>query len=317
MPNAFIDSSVLIGLHFRHGGEKAACTACLPNEGVRMSSRYVVFEIARGFLRSLLELHNASLEFASFSDLHQHAYSGSMRFKPYKMGTWLGAMTDIMAALEQEGVKLTESQKFEFFRSKLRVIIQRGWRKLLSECQFINEVGCQQNLPEPTLNAEGLLVQTLPVGDCGKINICDVRQFIEDRRNVVRGLVAHLTALPKKQKGNDTDGKHIPGLQTLLATTPEQVFAGKQCHRCGDAIICLEAPSACIIVSKNKGDFQPIANHLGKSLIVAISATTTTDSSVQKANKLTKFVQFLEKHFGFSFGLSRLLSSNWRKRSMD
>src|SRR5262245_44836071 len=102
MPEAFLDSSVLIGLVFRHAGERDACSAALSRTDSVCCSRYVIFEVARGFLRSLIALHNYSFEFNSFAGLHQAAHSGQQRFKPYAMHTWLGAFDDYFASLEAE-----------------------------------------------------------------------------------------------------------------------------------------------------------------------------------------------------------------------
>ncbi|MEO8428687.1 MAG: hypothetical protein ABI651_16430, partial [Verrucomicrobiota bacterium] len=111
MAEAFLDSSILIGLVFRHAGERASCRAVLPVDKAAVCSRYVIFEVARGFLRSLIALHNYSFEFTSFADLHLAAYSGQLRFKPYKMYTWLGAFTDYQAALEAEDGPCEERQR--------------------------------------------------------------------------------------------------------------------------------------------------------------------------------------------------------------
>lgn len=98
MADVFLDSSILIGLTFRHAGERAACREALPDGSSAKCSRYVLFEVARGFLRSLIALHNYSFEYDSFADLHQKAHSGQQRFKPYRMGTWLGAFDDYFSA---------------------------------------------------------------------------------------------------------------------------------------------------------------------------------------------------------------------------
>ena len=274
MPDAFLDSSVLIGLHFRHAGERAACKHCLPQGAGQVSSRYVIFEIARGFLRSLILLHNASFEYARFSDLHMAAYSGQRRFRHYEMHTWLGAMTDFQALLEQEIGPFEESQKLELLRAKLRVIVQRGWRKLQKSCRVINEVSCRRDLPEPSLNGGGRLVQALPVSECGKPNACGLQHYIEQHHSTVEVLAAHLESLPVSSRGNDT-GKHITGLRHLLESPVGREFNGRMCHQCGDAIICMEAPQGHVIATKNRRDFQPIADHLGKPWVVAITAATT------------------------------------------
>jgi len=63
MAEAFLDSAVVIGLLFRHAGERAACQAVLPPSVKPVCSRYVTFEVARGFLRSLILLYNSSFEY--------------------------------------------------------------------------------------------------------------------------------------------------------------------------------------------------------------------------------------------------------------
>ncbi|MES2737272.1 MAG: hypothetical protein V4672_13190 [Verrucomicrobiota bacterium] len=287
MPDAFIDSSVLIGLYFRHAGERAACEACLPAGGNRVSSQYIIFEIARGFLRSLLEIHNASFEYKRFSDFHMAAYSGARRFKPYQMATWLGAMTDFMAALEQQNVVIAEPQKLDLFRAMIRKMIQRGWKQLLNGCHLIDNISCQKNIPDPILNPDGRVTQALPLADCGKPNTCGVQSFIAQRNPMVQSLIQHLATLPKKQKGNDTDTKHIPGLQHLLGVALGAAFEGKKCHQCGDALICLEAPAGSIIATKNRGDFEPLAGFLSKTLSVATTATTTVGLSTGSTKRVS------------------------------
>ena len=130
MANSFLDSSVLIGLVFRHARERAACRTVLPADGATFCSRYVIFEVARGFLRSLIALHNYSFEFDSFADFHQAAHSGQQRFRPHRMHTWLGAFDDYFAALEAEDGISSEALKLEELRAKLRVWIRRGWRRM-------------------------------------------------------------------------------------------------------------------------------------------------------------------------------------------
>jgi hypothetical protein len=90
MPDAFLESSVVIGLLFRHAGERTACEQAIPAGATRACSRYVQYEVARGFLTSLLALHNISFEYDSYADLHLAAYSGQRRFRSYEMHTWLG-----------------------------------------------------------------------------------------------------------------------------------------------------------------------------------------------------------------------------------
>jgi predicted nucleic acid-binding protein len=275
MADVVLDSSVVIGLVFRHAGERTACRTALPLDGKIFCSRYVIFEVARGFLRSLIALHNYSLEFRSFADLHLAAYSGQQRFKPYRMHTWLGAFTDYQAALEAEDGPCDEGQKVEELRAKLRIWIRRGWRRMEVDFSLMNAIGCREDLPPPALRGDQRIDQRLPDGECGQPAACQLQAFIQTRKPYVEAVAAGLEALPASQKDKETVDR-IDGLQHLLAVAPGAPFEGKKCYRCGDALICLEAPRGHIIATKNRKHFEPLARILGNPLAVAETARSTT-----------------------------------------
>ena len=277
MPEVFIESSVLIGLVFRHARERAACQAALPVEGMAVCSRYVIFEVARGFLRNLIALHNYSLEYSSFADLHQAAHSGQLRFKPYRMHTWLGAFEDYFAALEAEDGGTSEVLKLEEFRAKLRGWIRRGWAQMESGFLLFNGIGCREDLPPPASRGDRRIDQRLPVGECGQPSACRLQSFVQTHELAVEAIAAGLEALPALGKDEETKGR-IDGLRHLLASAPGAPFDGEQCYRCGDALICLEAPPGQIIATKNRKHFEPLALILGKRLAVAESARTTRNA---------------------------------------
>lgn len=275
MADAFLDSSVLIGLCFRHAGERAACLAALPAGGGLVCSRYVVFEVARGYLRSLIALYNYSLEFRSFSDLHQAAHSGQRRFQPYRMHTWLGAFDDYLATLEAENGATGEALKLEEFRAKLHNAIRRGWRQAHENFLLLNGIGCREDLPAPTLKDDGRLDQSLPTEECGYPAACRLQQFIHDQQPAaMRAAHAGLRALPAARLDRETT-KRIEAIEHLLERPPGAPFTGKKCHRCGDALICLEAPPGQVIASKNGKHFGPLADILGKPLVVVEGARST------------------------------------------
>jgi hypothetical protein len=267
MAEAFLDSSVLIGLVFRHAGERAACRAALPDNAAVLCSRYVIFEVARGFLRSLIALHNYSLEFGAFSDFHQAAHSGQQRFKPYRMHTWLGAFDDYFAALEAEDGSSGEALKLTEFRAKLRGWIRRGWRQMESGFNLFNEIGCREDLPPPASRGDWRIDQRLPDGECGQPTACGLQAFIQTWKPQVEAVVAGLEALPASRKDKETLDR-IDGLRHLQASQPGTPFNGKKCYRCGDALICLEARAGQIIATKNRNHFEPLALILGKPLAV-------------------------------------------------
>jgi hypothetical protein len=272
--DVFLDSSVVIGLVFRHAGERAACRAALPSDGKVTCSRYVIFEVARSFLRSLIALHNYSLEFRSFADIHLAAYSGQQRFRPHRMFTWIGAFTDYQAALEAEDGPSDERQKTEEFRAKLRVWIRHGWGRMENDFSLTNEIGCREDLPPPASRGDQRIEQRLPDEECGLPAACRLQAFIQTWKPQVEAVAAGLEALPASRKDKETVAR-IDGLRHLLATAPGALFEGKKCHRCGDALICLEAPPGYIIATKNRKHFEPLAQILGKPLTVAETARAT------------------------------------------
>lgn len=272
--DAFLDSSILIGLVFRHAGERAACRKALPSDGHAFCSRYVVFEVARGFLRSLIALHNYSYEFNTFADIHQAAYSGQQRFKPYAMHTWLGAFSDYFAALEAEDGACGERLTLEEFRAKLRGWIRRGWRQIGQDYKPLNEIGCREDLLPPTSRGDRRIDQHLPDDECGQPKACRLQSFIRTWKTQVEAVSAGLNALPVSRKDKETLSR-IDSLRHLLEAAPGGDFEGKKCHRCGDALICLEAPPDHIIVTKNRKHFETLAQILGKPLTVAETARVT------------------------------------------
>lgn len=275
MPDAFLESSVVIGLLFRHAGERAACAQSIPEGAARTCSRYVQYEVARGFLRTLLALHNISFEYDSYADLHLAAYSAQRRFKSYEMSSWLGAFTDFEAALEAEGEGISQAQRLEEFRAKLRGWIRRGWARLERDFDLsIDEVGCRDPLPAPFARGDGRMDQIIAADQCGVVAACKVMAFVNQRRAEMELVADGLAQLPPRESDDETN-KRIIALRTLLRTDPKSNFKGKICHRCGDAFIAIEAPASHTIVTKNAKHFVPIAGLLGKQVSIAVTAKST------------------------------------------
>jgi hypothetical protein len=275
MTKTFLDSTVVIGLLFRHDGERKACEEAIP-AGQRVCSRYVVYEVARGFLLNLIALHNRSFDYDSYSDLMQASNSGQLLFKKYRMRTWANALVDFTRALEIEDVSAKPSQNLLLFRAKLRRWITQGWDRLESQFEIINPVGCRPTLPAPFVRDDHLIEHRLPLKECGKPEACGVKTFFDSNLATVEKLISDLDSLSGADKDEETK-KRIEALQHLSCVPKGSAFDGKKCHRCGDAIICMEAPLDHAIATKNKKHFEPIARSLGKdqSLVIAESAKTT------------------------------------------
>ena len=276
MSELFLDSSVVIGLLFRHAGERKACASAFPVGCQLTCSNYVVFEIARGFLRRLIALHNISLEYRKVADILLAANSGQRRFT-YDMPTWTGAIVDYLAEIETDDGHSRADVSLDEFRAKLRGWIRRGWRQLHTRFKIIDEIGCRDDIPPPFQKVNQLMDQALPDAECGSPDACRLQRFCHSRTLEAASIVAVLKALPKSKTDSETT-KRIDALDHILSRNPGEQFEGRQCFRCGDALICMEAPTDASIATKNVKHFEPIALALGKKVLPVRHASTTHES---------------------------------------
>jgi hypothetical protein len=190
------------------------------------------------------------------------------------MSTWLGAFDDYFSALEQKDGLTTDALKLEEFRAKLRGWIRRGWSKMDRGFAFVNQIGCRENLPPPISRGDDRIDQRLPVEECGQPTACRLQDFVYSRKEQVEAIANGLEVKPSPMKDKETI-RRIDGLRHLINIPTGRNFEGKKCHECGDALICLESPLGMFIATKNQKHFEPIAEILGKGIVVAETAKRT------------------------------------------
>lgn len=265
MAEAFLDSSIVIGLHFRHAGERTRCASAIPADAERLTSHYVIFEIARGFLRSLLLLHNASFEYRTFAELLEASHSGQLRFQPYRMQPRLGAFDDYFAALALEDGTVAASAMLAEFRAKLRTWARRGWQQMHAKNRLTNSIGCREDLQPPSVRShDHHLHQELPTAECGIPAACGLDGYLSAQALSLSALRNGLQHSMSTDRDRETD-RRIAALGRLLAKARGEQFKGTDCYRCGDALICHESPEPAVVVSKNLKHFAPICELLGKA----------------------------------------------------
>jgi len=155
--------STLIELTFRHRQIREKVDSTIPIGSDRLTSRYVIFEIARGYLLALVILHNKAMAVQSMLELHEYLHSGQQQFKRYRRETMLGAFDDFLAYLQTLGQSLTENQCLSMFRGWLAQHLRRGWQRLSRNIEVTNSIGCREDIPPPKRNVRGLYEQPLPV----------------------------------------------------------------------------------------------------------------------------------------------------------
>ena len=263
MPDGFLDSSALIELVFRHREVRKKVEDAVPAGGHRLTSRYVAFEIARGYLRSLILLHNKALSVHDLRELHEYMHSGQQLFKRYRRETMLGAYEDFLAHLQTLGISLTEEQRLSHFRAWLAQHLRRGWRQLFSAAEAINRVGCREDIASPGRKANGLYEQPLPTGDCGLADACGLDRYLWTHRPAFEEVASGLAGLEDRDEETE---RRILALRRLLERAVGSDFTGNDCWSCGDAIICHEAPADAAIVTKNREHFEPLCTALSRTL---------------------------------------------------
>ena len=108
--DVFLETTALIDLEFRSPALRRHVLGELPSGAASHTSRYVIFELARGFMVHLLTLHNKAVDLDRFSDfIHYVKVRGA--FPGYAGQTMLGAYEDFVQHLEATGIALTEQQR--------------------------------------------------------------------------------------------------------------------------------------------------------------------------------------------------------------
>jgi len=270
-PDFFLETSALIDWVFRRPQIRDHMLQEMGQNATHHTSRYVIFELSRGYLKHLLVLHNKATDLEAFSALIEYVRRRNIG-PQYAGQTMLGAYTDFITELEQNGKRLDEAQRLRHFRAWLALLIRRGWKTVNGTAFSIsNPIGCKDQLPAPAflpVRSEGRpkehASQDLPSSQCGQANNCSLIRSLQTSRSGFESLVVELGQLEK----TDTETqRRIEALGRLLVQPDGEPFKGKDCYSAGDAIIAHECDTVHTIVSKNERHFGPICASMGKTLL--------------------------------------------------
>lgn len=243
------------------------------------TSRYVIYELARGYLTHLIILHNKASDLDRFSDLVQYMKNRGIGGQ-YAGPTMLGAFVDFLRELESQDLPLTEQQRLALFRAWIAPLIRRRWRDLQlgkvpssrgDKVQIVNPVGCCESLPSPRTTALNKSTpqrehfsQDLPRTLCGTVGHCKLTLSLERDRTNYLLLLDQLRLQPSPDRETQRRREALQRLTTHDATTN---FAAKDCYSCADAIIACETPKEQILFTKNGKHLKPLCAILGKNLL--------------------------------------------------
>lgn len=261
----FLETSVVVDLHFRSQKQAANCRAHLPAGAALVVTAYVLFELARGHVDRLCRLHDLSRSCTHEDELRVKITEGQA---PYKrdMDTWNATLND--DAMFVRKMKAADGKKWrlrapQYFRARLRNVVIDGWDECAAAYPLSNAPSCRENLPSPYRDTEGLLQHNLPTDDCGKPGNCGALAFARANRahfETLRGCVGKSKAKHKKGERE----RQVGGIDHLLAAAGED-FVGTHCHGCGDTMICMEAREGTVVTKD--GDFTRLTKALGAKMV--------------------------------------------------
>ncbi len=257
MNSIFFETSALIEFTFCDKTTKKKILELVPSYSEKRTSRYVIYEICRGFLRYLILLHNKAHDLERFSELM--GFASRVRRQGHYQGAILGAFERYFQSRESE-VALSDEHRLIDFRGNMRRMIRRGWVNIDKKMdQIINEVGCREDLQSPFLKDE-LYKQLLEKEKCGIRSNCGLKKYVTASRNdfeKIKDKLEHSSDLDDEQK------KQIHALRELYRVCNRN-FDKWNCYKCADIIIAHESPPDCILISKNQKHLEGICSCFGK-----------------------------------------------------
>lgn len=255
MAEAFLETSALIEFIFGNRATREKVESCIPQGADVVSSRYVIYEMAKGFLYYLILLHNKSKALTKFSEVVE--YSQAIRYKPHFQGAVLGSVKKF---LESDNLGNTDQERLIVFRSFIRGRIRRGWREVNQLVRNPrNDIGCRNDLADPELD-QGLYKMDLKTKLCGLNANCGVKAFSAANRDVLQNIRESL------RKIITADTETVARIRCLreLYRNPKDNFDKSDCWRSGDALITVEAPEAAVLITKNRKHIEPVAAVTGQ-----------------------------------------------------
>jgi hypothetical protein len=252
----FFETSALIEFIFWDRRTRTKITDLFPSDSKKVTSRYVIYEVCRGFLNNLRLLHNKSLQVAEFSELF--AYAAHCQKAGHKLGTILGAFE---AFFRQPTAYEASSQHEQLceFRGNLRRKIRRGFNALEGEMDnIINDVRCRDDFGPPVEDADGYFQHDLRTRDCGRETNCGLRFYYHKHRADFE------TIRDALDRSLDAETQRRWVALRELYRVKGRDFDRSYCYDASDATITHEAPHGTTVLSKNEKHVAPVATALGK-----------------------------------------------------
>ena len=250
-----LDTSALVDLCFWDRESEQKVLNVIPANHEIVVTRYVVFELARGFLRNLILVHNKSYDLPRMSDLW--GFVGRLQRQPHYQGTVIGAL-QIYRRSVMTTLRVTDQQDLLLFRADLKLRIRRGWRRSNKyNPSAINPTSCRAHLDNPKEVESGKFEMKLPNKECGQTSNCGLRRYAISNDLDFRKIS---NALRKKQL--DSESVNRADAIDRLVVAPDADFDHGDCYSAADAIIVHESLGSAALITKNSKHQGPIGDEI-------------------------------------------------------
>lgn len=261
MARAFLDTTAVVNLTFFASRRQQGVHAATAGYQELITSDYVVFELAKGYLAKLLMLQRKLLQLKSLSDVVE--YAGLCNQNRYHSGAILSGLIGFLQSIKTP-TPLSDESMLIMMRGHLEMAIITGWQKVMSLSR-VNSIGCKALPPDPAQNSKGEYRQELKGVKCGERTFCGLKEHCHHHKDTLSGIRSALLA-GENQSAETL--RRIAALRELYRTRASD-FPKSACYEGGDALIAHEASlHADAVVTSNRKDFEVPTTALGFTLVV-------------------------------------------------
>jgi hypothetical protein len=272
----YIETTAAIDAAFKSFPE---VIAIIKSSNQKATSQYVKMEIRKGFLNSLVLLHNKIPQFQSVTELHQYTANISSSPKRYYLAAILDALTQFWKQIEEDRPQPLIDEHGDIsakillvnLKSFLRLWIRRFFRKVDSMVdEILNPMNCFVDLDIPQ-EKDGLFINK-PVKCSDSKHECGIKNYFANNMRVFNNIHERLQAVPGEERDAETK-KRISSLKKILKSVLyNRPFSNLDqnadlCWACSDAIHAVMALPDRAVVNRNEKHFLPICEALNSRSI--------------------------------------------------
>ncbi|MEN6561118.1 MAG: hypothetical protein ABFD52_10120 [Acidobacteriota bacterium] len=252
----FLDTSVQIERNLSHPDKRGELERFLEAAHSLCTSTYVKMEYRRSVIGDLVYLYNALIEAESFKEV-LYRISNLPAQNHRRVARMLGGIAGMFEDESSEEVKIRNISDYAklYFKS-----ILENWAELFDkDFAFISDkTECFLAKGGPTLRGD---LFNSGMSHCQPSTTrCNIVKIFLDNLDAFKNIVDYLEEAPFL----DSEQERLKAVLLKAIEHPRNLGNRKECYACGDAVIAVECPDDCVMISKNEKHFNPICDKIGK-----------------------------------------------------